>query len=58
MSSVVTLLEEVACVIFQRFKNNEMKANIVKCLVILSKSKNLNFKIYEFQIKTVIWKNC
>ena len=36
ISSVVKLLEEVGCAIFQWFKDNEMKANTDKCHVLLN----------------------
>ena len=45
ISSVVKLLEEVTCAIFQRFKDNGMKANADKCHVLLSKSNDLTVKI-------------
>ena len=45
ISSVVKLLEEVACAIFQRFKDNGMKANADNCHVLLSKSNDLTVKI-------------
>ena len=51
ISSVVKLLEEVACAIFQWFKDNEMKANADKCHVLLSTSIQLTIKINEVQIK-------
>ena len=51
ISSVVKLLEEVACAIFQWFKDNEMKANADKCHVLLSTSNELTTKINEVQIK-------
>ena len=51
ISSVVKLLEEVACAIFQWFKDNEMKANADKCHVLSSTSIELTVKINEFQIK-------
>ena len=35
ISSVVKLLEEVSCAIFQWFKDNEMKANTDKCFLAL-----------------------
>ena len=37
--------------IFQWFKDNEMKANADKCLVLLSTSNELTVKINEVQIK-------
>ena len=43
--------EEVACAIFQWFKDNEMKANADKCHVLLSTSNELTIKINEIQIK-------
>ena len=46
-SSVVKLLEEVACAIFQWFKDNEMKANADKYHVLLSTSNKLTVKINE-----------
>ena len=45
ISSVVKLLEEVACTIFQWCKDNEMKANADKCHVLLSTSNDLTVKI-------------
>ena len=51
ISSVVKLLEEVACAIFQWFKDNEMKANADKCHALSSTSIELTVKINEFQIK-------
>ena len=48
ISSVVELLEEVACAIFQLFKGNDMKGNAAKCHVLLNTS---NVKIKEVQIK-------
>ena len=58
ISYVVKLLEEVACSIFQWFKDNEMKANADnKCHVLLSTSNELTVKINEVQIKTVNRKN-
>ena len=51
ISSVAKLLEEVACAIFQWFKDNEMKANAGKCHVLLSKSNDLTVKINDVQIK-------
>ena len=44
VSSVVKLLEEVACAIFQWFKDNEMKANADKCHVLLNASNELTVK--------------
>ena len=38
ISSVVKLLEKVACAIFQWLKDNEMKANVDKCHVLLNTS--------------------
>ena len=40
ISSNIRLLEEMACAIFQWFKDNEMKANAGKCHVLLTKSNN------------------
>ena len=40
ISSVVKLLEELACAIFQWFKDNEMQVNTDKCHVLL---KILNY---------------
>ena len=40
ISSNIRLLEEVACAIFQWFKDNEMKANAGKYHVLLTKSNN------------------
>ena len=55
ISSVAKLLEEVACAIFQWFKDNEWfkdnKANAGKCHVLLSKSNDLTVKINDVQIK-------
>ena len=51
ISSVVKLLEEVACVIFQWFKDNEMKANADKCHVLLNTSNALIVTIDKVQIK-------
>ena len=51
ISSVVNLSEEVACAIFQWFKDNEMKANAEKCHVLLNTSNELTVKINEVQIK-------
>ena len=51
ISSVVEILEEVACAIFQWFKDNEMKANADKCHMLLSTSNELTVKINEIQIK-------
>ena len=51
ISSVVKRLEEVPCVIFQWFKDNEMKANAGKCHVLLNISNELTIKINEVQIK-------
>ena len=51
ISSVVKLLEEVACAIFQWFKDNEMKANADKCHILLSTSNKLTVKIIKVQIK-------
>ena len=51
ISSVVKLLEEAACDIFQWFKDNEMKANAAKCHVLLNTSNELTVKINEAQIK-------
>ena len=51
ISSVVNLSEEVACAIFQWFKDNEMKANAEKCHVLLNASNELTVKINEVQIK-------
>ena len=57
ISSVVKLLEEVACAIFQWFKDNEMKANVDKCRVLLNTSNELTVKINEVQIKNSHRKN-
>ena len=51
ISSVVRLLEEVACAIFQWFKDIEMKANVDKCHVLLNTSNELTVKINKVQIK-------
>ena len=51
ISSVVEILEEVACAIFQWFKDNEMKAKADKCHMLLSTSNELTVKINEIQIK-------
>ena len=51
ISSVVKLLEEVACAIFQWFKENEMKANAEKCHVLLSTSIELTVNFNELQFK-------
>ena len=51
ISSVVKLLEELACTIFQWFKDNGMKANADKYHVLLSASNELTVKINEVQIK-------
>ena len=51
ISSVVKLSEEVACAIFQRFKQNRMKTNADKCHVLLSKSNDFTVKINQVQIK-------
>ena len=51
ISSVVKLLEKVACAIFQWFKDNEMKANADKCHALLNTSNELTVKISEAQIK-------
>ena len=45
ISSVVKLLEEVACAIFYWFKDNGMKANADKCHVLLNTSNDLTVKI-------------
>ena len=52
ISSVVKFLEEVACAIFQWFKDNEMKANADKCHASLSASNELTVKTNEIQIKS------
>ena len=54
ISSVVKLLEEVSCAIFQWFKDNEMKANTDKCFLALivnniSRNKYI-FGKYYFQL--------
>ena len=51
ISSVVKLFEEVACAIFQWFKENEMKANAEKCHVLLSTSIELTVNFNELQFK-------
>ena len=51
ISSVVKLLEEVACAIFQWFKDNELKANVDNYHVLLSTSNELTLNINEVQIK-------
>ena len=51
--SVVKLLEEVACAIFQWFKDNEMKANAGKCHVLLNTRNVLTVKINAAQIKKI-----
>ena len=51
ISSLVKLLEEVACAIFQQFKDNEMKVNADKYHVLLSTSYQLTVRINEVQIK-------
>ena len=51
ISSLVKLLDEVVCAIFQWFKDNEMKANADKCHVLLNTSNELTVKINEVQIK-------
>ena len=51
ISSVVKLLEEVACATFQWFKDNEMKANADTCHLLLYTSNELTVKINEVQIK-------
>ena len=51
ISSVVKLLEEVACAIFQWFKDNEMKASPDNCHVLLSTSIESAVIINEVLIK-------
>ena len=51
ISSVVKLLEEAACAIFQWFKDTGMKANADRCRVLLSTRNKLPVKINEVQIK-------
>ena len=51
ISSLIKLLDEVACAIFQWFQDNEMKANTDKCHVLLNTSNELTIKINEVQIK-------
>ena len=45
------LLEEAACAIFQCFEEDETKANVDKCHVLLSTINELTVKINEIQIK-------
>ena len=55
ISSVVKLLEKVACAIFQWFRDNEMKANADKCHVLLNISNGLTVKTNEVQTKNSQW---
>ena len=49
--SVIELLKDIACAIFQWFKNNEMKDNTNKYHVLLNTSNELTININEVQIK-------
>ena len=49
------LHQEVACIIFQWLKDNEIKANADKSHVLLSTTNELTIKINEVKIKNSQW---